>query len=444
MGIELTILLIGFILLGFILMSSGAIEQHIAMPIVALVAVILAGNDEGGIALHNGFKEFALVALLFTAVAVPAHILQRSRALELVGYKTGEFIVFLERQTNLPGVIFLPPVAFLLVAIMAALFHNTTSILVSVPILFTICQGYGVSLRPILAGALIASNLGGFTTRWGDTPNIIEARVWGLTHGDFVTEILLRNIGSLIILTAVVFIWLDIIRRKRKSKEKISGRKKQKTGGGLFKQLRRYQWGLAGEAVDVDFRLVALGLGGLVIAIVFPIIFPGTEIVFSALAIILCTVLSPKEKRHSAFFALGIETYATLVAIFVLAQVVADSSIGIGKYFEQFLQFSNTSVWSITISSYLGTLFTEAASWASAAAPLIYSHDPSHTAAWALGSGIFAGSSSLVTAASAGIILVQQTKDFEPGDRITFGSYVVFGLVTSLILLGYYNLVLLI
>ena len=100
------------------------------------------------------------------------------------------------------------------------------------------------------------------------------------------------------------------------------------------------------------------------------------------------------------------------------------------------------SVWAIAVASYVGTLLTEAASWASAATPIVHSQAPTHLAAWALGSGIFAGSSSLVTAASAGIILVQETKNNPEGSKITFGSYVIFGLLFSLFMLGYYIVVL--
>jgi hypothetical protein len=139
---------------------------------------------------------------------------------------------------------------------------------------------------------------------------------------------------------------------------------------------------------------------------------------------------------------LGIETYATLASIFVLAQVLANSSIGVGPLIQSWLIKSGMSVWAIASASYLGTLLTEAASWASAATPLIHSQSPTHLAAWALGSGIFAGSSSLVTAASAGIILTQETKNNPRESRITFGSYVVFGLTFSLFILGYYIAVL--
>ena len=107
-------------------------------------------------------------------------------------------------------------------------------------------------------------------------------------------------------------------------------------------------------------------------------------------------------------------------------------------YVKHWLESSGMSVWSIAIASYIGTLFTEAASWASAAAPIVYASAPSHTAAWALGAGICAGSSSLLTAATAGILLTRESKSLDQNERVTFGSYVLFGLVMSMIMLIYY------
>ena len=77
-----------------------------------------------------------------------------------------------------------------------------------------------------------------------------------------------------------------------------------------------------------------------------------------------------------------------------------------------------------------------------AATPIVHAHNATHLGAWALGSGIFAGSSSLVTAASAGIILTQETKNFAEGHRIYFGSYVIFGLSFSLLMLVFYTIIL--
>lgn len=87
-----TIILILVILTGFLLMTFRILDQEIAVPLVALIAIILAGPIEGYKSLHNGFAEFSKVALLFTAVAIPAHMLESSGLFNLLGAKIGELI----------------------------------------------------------------------------------------------------------------------------------------------------------------------------------------------------------------------------------------------------------------------------------------------------------------------------------------------------------------
>jgi len=427
-----TFILIFIILLAFVLMTKGTLKQEVAMPLVALGAIILAGDHEGMKALHNGFSEFSRIAILFTAVAVPAHILQRSNLLNWIGMWIGELIgkVFIKTKTNITFLV--PAFSLIMVYVMAALFHNTTSILVSSLIIFVICKSYKLKALPVLAGALVASNLGGFSTRWGDTPNIVEASQWGLTHQDFFREIMPINIGSLVLLIVVVSWWLFNTMKTEASKK----------GTKFEAAFSMIQFRNSRRDMSLDMRLVCVGLLGLVIAIIGPLFFLKYELAFSALAIIISVLGDYSEHRSETLLALGIETYATLASIFVLAQVLAHSSIGIGSSIQHWLSQSGMSVWTIAVASYVGTLLTEAASWASAATPIVHSQAPTHLAAWALGSGIFAGSSSLVTAASAGIILSQETKNYPEGSRITFGSYVIFGLLFSIFILGYYILVL--
>lgn len=428
----LTIILILLILTAFVLMTTGKLKQEVAMPLVALGAITLAGSEEGFLALHNGFSEFSRIAILFTAVAVPAHILQRSRILDWVGMWVGEFIGKIYVKTKISINILIPAVSLIMVYVLAALFHNTTSILVSSLVIFVICKSYKIKALPVLAGALVASNLGGFSTRWGDTPNIVEAAQWGLTHSDFFKEILPINMSSVVLLIIAVSVWLSILMKRNK------GKKNSKFDIAYamvkFRNARRNMY--------LDKRLIRIGVLGLILAIAGPLFFIKYELAFSALAIIVCVLGDYSEHMAETLFALGMETYVTLVSIFVLAQVLAHSSLGIGILIQNWLMKSSMSVWAIASASYLGTLLTEAASWASAAAPLIHSQAPTHLAAWALGAGIFAGSSSLVTAASAGIILTQETKNNPEESRVTFGSYVVFGISFSLFMLGYYITVL--
>ena len=111
----------------------------------------------------------------------------------------------------------------------------------------------------------------------------------------------------------------------------------------------------------------------------------------------------------------------------------------IGESLHQQLIASHAAPWAIAVTGYFGTTFTEAASWATAVSGPIHDLDATHAAAWALGGGICAGSSSLVTAASAGIILAEESQRFnDPDHAITFKRYLAFGLPFSLFMLAFY------
>ncbi len=425
----MTVLLLLSILVAFACMTRGWLRQEVAMPAVTLWALVLAGPHDAELAMRQGFAEFARIALLFTAVVVPTHMLQRAGALRWVGLLLGEGLgIGVDRWGVRPGLL-VPGACLFLTYTMAALFHNTTAILVCTSIIVEICQSYQLRTLPVLSGALVASNLGGFSTKWGDTPNLTEAAIWGLQHQDFFLEILPINVGLMCLLSAGVsaLLWRD---------NHTTGQFSLTYARVGFRRARQAQ------AHSIDWRLLCIGSIGLAIAVVGPMIAPSHEFALSALAILFCCVAERATHRTETLLALGLDTYATLCAIFVLAQVLTHSSIGIGEVIQAGLEGSGRSVWAIAVASYLGTLFTEAASWATAVASIIHASDPTHAAAWALGAGICAGSSSLVTAASAGIILTRETQDYKEEARVTFGAYLPFGLGASLGMLAYYVVVL--
>src|SRR3990167_595831 len=256
-----TIFLLIIVLTAFILMTKGILKQEVAMPLVALGSLILAGNEDGFTALHKGFSEFSRIAVLFTADAVPAHMLQRSKILDFVGMMIGEWIGRIYKNYHISITILVPFFSLMMVYIMAALFHNTTSILVSSLIIFVICKSYKLKALPVLAGALVASNLGGFSTRWGDTPNIVEAAEWNLTHMDFFREILPINVSSVFLLILTVSLWLSFVMKKTE------GSKNTKFDIAYamvkFRNARRNMY--------LDKRLITTGLLGLLLAIVGPL-----------------------------------------------------------------------------------------------------------------------------------------------------------------------------
>lgn len=405
------------------------------MTLTAVVALILAGLAkpyEAMNALQAAAAEYSRIVVIFNAVAVPAHMLLRSNSLAYVGMGIGESIGRLAFKWRLGQTFLVAAISLVMTYVMAGLFHNTTSILVSAAIITAICAEYKVPGVPVLSGALVASNLGGFSTRWGDTPNIVEAETWGLPHSVFFTQIAPVNVGLLILLVLFTTqLARQTIRRRGDKTLDRSGVANAMVG---LRRRRRH--------LVIDKRLMAIGIIGLVIAVLGPLFYGELEIVLSLVAMAFCVLMDEKEHRSESLFALGLETYVTLASIFVLSKVVAQSSIGVGEEITNLLVRSNVSVWGMAIASYVGTLFTEAASWAAAAAPIIHEMDQSTRAAWALGGGIAAGSSSLITAATAGVILLHETSNNAPESRVTFGNYVGFGLSFSAFMLVYYILVL--
>lgn len=412
------------ILLGsFVAMSRFEVSQALAMPLAACALLVLVGTSAPSI-LEKSFSEFAPVAIVFTAIAIPAHQLQRSNLFRLVGAHLGSLIG--KVGIRLPGarVPILVAIVLTMTWVCAGLFHNVTAILVMVPIIIAICSSYELPSRWVLCGALVASNLGGFSTAWGDTPNIIESRIWGLSHSAFFKEILPLNFVVVVGLAAAVMA--------------LTTRELRQRGATLTDEMAA--WGAAGFSAEgrefvLDRRLVFVGLTALAGFIVVQFLDRELEMAAGGAAILYAVAGDRHSDRQHALQSLGLDVYMTLIAVFVIANGVSHSSLGLAS--QDLIISSEAALWAIAVSSYLGTGLTEAASWASAAAPMIHRVNPSHGAAWALGAGICAGSSSLLTAASAGIILWTETRRF-PGHAVTFGTYLPFGVLASLAMLAFY------
>jgi Na+/H+ antiporter NhaD/arsenite permease-like protein len=306
--------------------------------------------------------------------------------------------------------------------VLAALMHNVTSILIVTPIIIQLCAKYGLPSRWILSAALVASNLGGFSTRWGDTPNIVEARTWDLTSKDFTYEVMPANLLVLVVLTFVA------IRLTRRTADY----------DPIKTALAAAAYGREATDIRIDARLFSVGVGALFAFISLQALWPELQIAAGCLVILVAVASERRPDRLGTLKSLGYDVYLVFASIFVLAGCVEQSWLG--SALEQLLKNSAAAPWAIAITGYLGTTFTEAASWATAAASRIHPLDSSHAAAWALGGGICAGSSSIVTAASAGIILCEQSRSAkQPHHLVTFRSYLPFGLSFSLFMLVFYS-----
>jgi Na+/H+ antiporter NhaD/arsenite permease-like protein len=415
---------------AFFAMTRYEVPLPLAMSLVSCSFLIIQWKSAEAI-LQNGFNHYANITILFTAVAIPAHMIERSQGFKWVaawlGHQLGKVRLRHPRLT-MPLL-----VAILLIAtyVTAGLMHNVTSILIMTPVIIRLCASYNIPSRWILSAALIASNLGGFSTRWGDTPNIIESATWGLQAGDFMREVLPAN---LLVLAALVIVATFLTQRGVASRAATAAKVPFYT---LQVAQTAADWKKAKSDLSIDTRLLAIGLALLAFFILLHVIFPPLAITVGAATIVIAVLLERKSERYHSLTSLGFDVYLAFAAIFVLAGCVSHSWIGAMLY--QQLIAAKAAPWIIAVTGYFGTTFTEAASWATAVSHSIQQLDSSHAAAWALGGGICAGSSSLVTAASAGIILAEESQRFnDPEHAITFRRYLAFGLPFSLFMLIFY------
>lgn len=421
-SIGVSALMIGTLLTGAITMVRTQLSPALVMPVIACIFLLLRGPDSHDIVI-TGFGQFGFIVVLFTAVAVPVHQIQHSGFFDLFAAHAGRYVGLLLLRSQTLGLALVVLSTLSVTTVIAAIAHNITAVFVVTPLSISICSRYRIPSRWILSGVLVASNLGGFSTAWGDTPNLIEAQVWGLNNSAFF-EILPANVAILAILSLAVT-WLTD-RDVRKSSTPVDRIQLAMEIAG-FDVMR--------EEMDVDKRRLVIGVIALTGFITLQFLWKELEIAWGAIAIAFAVAAERREDRLASLQALDIGTYSALASLFLIAHSISQSSLG--EVLRDVIAGNDGSVASIAIASYLGTLLTGAASWASVAAPLVHDVNPSHAGAWALGGGICAGSSAVLTAASAGIILWMESGR-RKGFEVTFGNYLVFGLIASHAMLLFY------
>jgi len=99
----------------------------------------------------------------------------------------------------------------LITALLSALLDNVTTVLLIVPITFSIAKSLEISPMPILFAEVLASNIGGTSTLIGDPPNIMIGSATGLGFMDFVV-----NLAPVIVVILLVTVYLlKLIYRKQ-------------------------------------------------------------------------------------------------------------------------------------------------------------------------------------------------------------------------------------
>ncbi|MTV49564.1 hypothetical protein GJ688_11310 [Heliobacillus mobilis] len=92
----------------------------------------------------------------------------------------------------------------LITAFASAFLDNVTTVLLVVPVTFSIAQEMDVNPMPFLISEILASNIGGTATLIGDPPNIMIGSATGLSFNDFILNLTLPIVIILIVTVMIL------------------------------------------------------------------------------------------------------------------------------------------------------------------------------------------------------------------------------------------------
>ncbi len=194
MSYHVTLALVIFLLTYALIVSEKV--QRTVIALFGAMLMVLAGviSQEQAIA-HIDFNTLALLIGMMIQV--------------LVLSKTGLFrylSVWAAQKTKGNPVALLVALS-VMVAVCSAFLDNVTTVMLTVPITFTLTRDLKVSPLPFVLAQIFASNIGGTCTMIGDPPNImIASQVKELSFNAFILNLTLPCLISFILTVAVMLV----------------------------------------------------------------------------------------------------------------------------------------------------------------------------------------------------------------------------------------------
>ena len=109
-----------------------------------------------------------------------------------------------------------------LTMVCSALLDNVTTVLLTVPITFSITAQLKVDVKPYLISQILASNIGGTATLIGDPPNIMIGSAVGLNFMDFIANLTAICILIFIVVEAVlIFVYRNDLHTQPDLQQKV-------------------------------------------------------------------------------------------------------------------------------------------------------------------------------------------------------------------------------
>ena len=180
----------------FVFMYMVIVSEKIHRTVAAMLgatSMILLGILSQETALHHiDFNTLGLLVGMMVLVGVTSH----TGLFDYVAIKAAK-VAKAEPKRIL---IYLA----LITAVFSAFLDNVTTVLLMVPVTFSITQKLHLKANPFLLTQIIASNIGGTATLIGDPPNIMIGSAVGLSFVDFIVNLTPPAIVIFVVTVAIM------------------------------------------------------------------------------------------------------------------------------------------------------------------------------------------------------------------------------------------------
>ncbi|MEW6065268.1 MAG: SLC13 family permease [Bacillota bacterium] len=183
----------------FLVAYAIIISEKIHRTVVALfgaMILIIAGVLHQDEAIHH--IDFNTIGLL-VGMMIIVGITRRSGVFEYLAVKAAK------QSKGEPLAIMVS--LSIVTAVLSALLDNVTTVLLIVPVTFSIARQLEINPMPILIAEILASNIGGTATLVGDPPNIMIGSAVGIGFMDFVIN-LTPIVAPIMIVTIYLLKWI--------------------------------------------------------------------------------------------------------------------------------------------------------------------------------------------------------------------------------------------
>ena len=199
----------------FVLMYAVIVSEKIHRTVAAMIGAVvmmLAGVLSIDTALHHvDFNTLGLLVGMMILVGITSH--------------TGLFdyvAIWAAKKANAEPKKLLTYLA-LITALFSALLDNVTTVLLMVPVTFSITQKLHLKPMPFLITQILASNIGGTATLIGDPPNImIGSAVKELTFMSFIENLApIAIINMIVVIIIMEFFYKNSLKTKPELQQEV-------------------------------------------------------------------------------------------------------------------------------------------------------------------------------------------------------------------------------